>query len=373
MTFRSLVPALVIIAAAAPPAAGQATPPTSTAAAPRRAAAIESARRMIADSMARTGVPGVSITVARGDEIVWSEGFGWADVEQRVAVTPLTRFRVGSVSKSLTSVALGRLVEQGRLDLDAPVQRYVPSFPAKRWPITPRQLAGHVAGIRHYAGDEFLSSRRYANVTEGLAIFRDDSLLFEPGTRYLYSTYGWNLLSAVVEGASGRDFLAYMRQEVFGPLGMRQTVPDFTDSLVAFRARFYTRADSAAPTVNAPYVDASYKWAGGGFLSTTEDLVRFGQALAAGRVLEPATRSLLFTSQRTKAGVETGYGIGWVVRRDARGRTTVSHSGGSTGGTAYLVIYPAERVVVAVLANSDMRFVGLTPGLASLFADATAP
>jgi serine beta-lactamase-like protein LACTB len=332
---------------------------------------IAAARARIVDSMAKAGVPGVSITVLRNGRRLWSEGLGFADLEQRVRVTPLTRFRIGSVSKSLTAAALGLLVESGRLDLDAPVQRYVPGFPVKRWPITVRQLGGHLAGIRHYRGDEFLSMRRYATVDDGLAIFRDDSLEFEPGTRYLYSSYGWNLLAAVIEGASGEPYLEFMRRKVFLPLGLRQVVPDQPDSVIAFRARWYTGArDSLA---NAPYVDQSYKWAGGGFLSTTEDLAAFGQAMLAGSLLKPATFALLTTSQRTRDGSDTGYGIGWAVSRDSAGRRRISHSGGSTGGTAYLILYPDDGLVLAMLANSDRPFIGIARSIAASFAAALVP
>ena len=332
---------------------------------------ISAARARIVDSMAKAGVPGVSITVLRHGRRIWSEGLGFADLEQRVRVTPLTRFRIGSVSKSLTAAALGLLVEAGRLDLDAPVQRYVPGFPVKRWPITSRQLGGHVAGIRHYRGDEFLSMRRYATVDEGLAIFRDDPLEFEPGTQYLYSSYGWNLLSAVIEGASGERFLDFMRTRVFLPLGLRQIVPDHPDNIIAFRARWYTGArDSLA---NAPYVDQSYKWAGGGFLSTTEDLAIFGQAMLAGTLLKPATFALLTTAQRTRDGKDTGYGIGWAVGRDRAGRRRIAHSGGSTGGTAYLILYPDDGLVLAMLANSDRPFIGIARSIAEAFAAAPVP
>ena len=332
---------------------------------------ISAARARLVDSMAKAGVPGVSITVLRHGRRIWSEGLGFADLEQRVRVTPLTRFRIGSVSKSLTAAALGLLVEAGRLDLDAPVQRYVPGFPVKRWPITSRQLGGHVAGIRHYRGDEFLSMRRYATVDEGLAIFRDDPLEFEPGTQYLYSSYGWNLLSAVIEGASGERYLDFMRTRVFLPLGLRQIVPDHPDSIIAFRARWYTGArDSLA---NAPYVDQSYKWAGGGFLSTTEDLAIFGQAMLAGTLLKPATFALLTTAQRTRDGKDTGYGIGWGVGRDRAGRRRIAHSGGSTGGTAYLILYPDDGLVLAMLANSDRPFIGIARSIAEAFAAAPVP
>ncbi|HEU4828641.1 MAG TPA: serine hydrolase domain-containing protein [Gemmatimonadales bacterium] len=358
------LPGLAALLACAAPLAAQ----QPAAAAARVESAIDRARTFIRDSIEKVGIPGVSITVMREGQILWSEGIGWADLEQRVPVTPLTRFRVGSVSKPLTAAAVGLLVEAGKLDLDAPVQRYVPGFPEKRYPVTTRMAAGHLAGIRHYQGDEFLSTRRYATVAEGLTIFRDDTLLFRPGTRFLYSSYAWNLVSAVIEGASGEPFLAYMRNAVFRPLGMRQTVPDHVDSIVPFRARWYS-VDSVSGIVNAPYVDNSYKWAGGGFLSTTEDLARFGQAMLDNALLRAETFRLLTTSQRTQSGEETDYGIGWGIRRDDKGRLALGHSGGSAGGTAYLVLYPAEQLVVAVLANGDSPFVGATPRIAAMFLD----
>jgi CubicO group peptidase (beta-lactamase class C family) len=312
--------------------------------------AIRQSRDLITTFCQEQNVPGVSVAVAVEGEIVWSEGFGYADLENRVPVWPSTKFRIGSISKPLTAAAVAQLYEQGRLDLDAPVQRYVPSYPENGYIITTRQLAGHLAGIRHYRGAEFLSTKHYNSVLEGLTIFQNDSLLFPPGTKYSYSSYGWNLISAVVEGASGQDFLSYMRDNVFQPLGMRNTVADHVDSLIWHRTRFYTH-DGNGRILNAPFVDNSYKWAGGGFLSTSEDLVRFGSAHLGGEFLKPETVELLFTSQRTNSGEETGYGIGWQVREDKQGRRFVGHSGGSVGGTSILLLRPDTKIVVAVLAN----------------------
>lgn len=339
----------------------------TTARPPKLQDAIAQARRFITDTMKVLGAPGASITVIRNGRVIWSEGFGFADVEQQVKVTAETRFRVGSVSKPLTSIALGLLYEEGKLDLDSPVQRYVPGFPVKRWPITVRQVAGHLAGIRHYNDGEFENMLHYPTVDSGLSIFKNDSLLFEPGTRYSYSSYGWNLLSAVIEGASGQPFLDFMRTRVFGPAGMTHTGPEFADSLIPFRARFYTRGDSAGPVLNAQYVDNSYKWAGGGFLSTTEDLARFGQLLLDGKLLKPATRDLWWTSQKTTDGKETGYGIGWGTSTDSTGRVRIGHTGGSMGGTASLQIFPREKLVIALLVNSDYTFISAVPRLARLF------
>lgn len=324
-------------------------------------------RGQVRDTMAALRIPGAQIAVIRDGRLVWSEGFGLADVEQQVPVTPVTRFRIASVSKSVTAVGLGLLVQSGLVDLDAPVQRYVPYFPEKPWPVTVRQVAGHLAGIRHYRDGEFESMRPYPTVREGVAIFADDSLLFEPGTKFSYSSYGWNLVSAVIEGASGEPFLSFMQHRVFGPMGMTRTVPEWPDSIIPWRARAYVHADSGSPAQNAPYVDNSYKWAGGGFLSTAEDLARLGRQLLEGKLLRPETVELLWTSQKLRDGRNTDYGIGWGTRTDQHGHWIASHTGGAMGGTSHLVIFPAGRLVLALIVNSDETFIGALPGIGEQF------
>src|SRR5204863_2535857 len=145
---------------------------------PAAYAATVARERMLVCERLATRIPGVQVAVAVNGKLVWSEGFGYADAARMRPVTHQTQFRIGSVSKPLTAAAVALLYEQGKLALDAPVQRYVPSFPDKGYPITTRQLAGHLAGVRHYLGDEFLLNRNFDTVLEGLAIFQDDSLLF---------------------------------------------------------------------------------------------------------------------------------------------------------------------------------------------------
>ncbi|MEP7347619.1 MAG: serine hydrolase domain-containing protein [Gemmatimonadaceae bacterium] len=345
----SRVAALLVATSFTPPAHAQsaARPPLPG----RYAKAIARARTIVRDSLAANGSPGVSIAVAVDGIRVWEEGFGFADLEQRVPVTPQTTFRIGSVSKSLTSIALGLLVQGGQIDLDAEVQRYAPSFPRKPWPVTVRQVGGHIAGIRHYNGLEYLSAKHYDNVSDPLAIFQDDSLLFEPGTNFNYSSYGFNLLSAVVEGAAKEPFVRAMQSRVIAALGMTNTLPDFPDSLVAHRTRFYDREGKGA-WQNSPYVDQSNKWAGGGFLSTPSDLLLLGGAVMRPGLLTPETIATLTTSQRTRDGKETGYGIGWFVAKDSTGRRMVFHSGGSVGGTTHLVTYPDQGVAVSMAVNA---------------------
>jgi len=313
----------------------------------------ENADRQAKEWIAK-GVPGLAVAVAVDGKLVYSEGFGYADLEERVPAWPTTKFRIGSISKPLTAVGLMELVEAGKVDLDAPVQKYVPSFPDKGALITVRMVAGHLGGIRHYQDDEFTIQKHYGTVLEGLKIFEDDPLVSPPGTKFNYSSYGYNLLSAVVESASGENFLAYMQGHVFGPLGLVHTAADQNTQIVEERSRFY-EIPKDGPVENAPYVDNSYKWAGGGFLSTSEDLVRFGSALLQPGFLKADTLKVMFTSQKTNAGEETGYGIGWGVGKSKSAKLMYEHAGGSVGGTSQLIIYPETHVVVALVTNLSER------------------
>jgi serine beta-lactamase-like protein LACTB, mitochondrial len=313
------------------------------------AAARENADKQAKEWIAR-GIPGLVMAVSIDGKLVYSEGFGFADLEQRVPVWPTTKFRIASISKPLTAVGLMELVQAGKVDLDAPVQKYVPSFPDKGAVITVRMIAGHLGGIRHYQGDEFNIQKHYRTVLEGLKIFENDPLVSPPGTKFNYSSYGFNLVSAVIESASGESFLSYMQAAVFTPLGLVHTTPDQNTQIVEERSRFYELPKNGG-VENAPYVDNSYKWAGGGFLSTAEDLTRFGTAMLQPGILNAQSLKSMLTSQKTKSGEETGYGIGWGIQKSPSGKLIYEHSGGAVGGTSQLIVYPESRVVIAVIAN----------------------
>lgn len=313
------------------------------------AEAVANADRQAKEWLGR-GIPGLVLAVALDGKLVYSEGFGYADLEERVPVWPTTKFRIGSISKPLTAVGLMELVQAGKVNLDAPVQKYVPSFPDKGALITVRMVAGHLGGIRHYQGDEFLIQKHYPSVVEGLEIFQDDPLVSPPGTKFHYSSYGFNLLSAVVESASAENFLSYMQDRVFTPLGLAHTAADQNHQIVEQRSRFY-ELPKDSPVRNAPYVDNSYKWAGGGFLSTAEDLTRFGSAMLQPGLLDGQSLQAMFTPQKTTGGEATGYGIGWGIQKSRSGKLIYEHSGGSVGGSSQLIVYPEDHLVVAVIAN----------------------
>jgi CubicO group peptidase (beta-lactamase class C family) len=254
------------------------------------------------------------------------------------------------VSKLLTTLAIGLLYQEGKWDLDAPIQKYLPDFPEKKYPITSRQLAGHTAGIRHYRNSDPVSiPRRYKSVQEGLSIFKDDSLLFKPGTAYAYSTFGYCLLSAVAEAVSHTDFLSFMRDSIFLRLDMRNTIADYSDSIVPGRVRFYEHSNGRL--VNAALVDNSYKWAGGGFLSTPTDLVNMTRGLLNHTLLHEKTTELLFTSQHLENGKDIHVGIGWRIDSDSKGRRIIHHGGTIDGGRTFLLLYPDQGMIVAIAAN----------------------
>lgn len=312
------------------------------------------------------GFPGMAVSIGHNGVLAYSEGFGYSDIEQKVPVIPgASRFRIGSVSKSMTAMAVGQLVEKGLLDLDAPVQQYVPEYPEKRGPVTTRLVAGHLAGIRHYRGSEFFSQQKYNDVVSGLDIFKSDTLLFEPGSAYSYSSYGWNLISVVVERAAGTPFLEYMADSVFAKAGMIRSVADHTDRLVPDRTAFYVMESGQLRP--APFVDNSYKWAGGGFLSTSDDLVAFGFAHLNGTVSQNIVRQL-WMPQTKSDGEKTNYGIGWASGVDEYGRQWVGHNGGSVGGTTRFRIYPEEEVVIAIITNmSGGQFGSLADDLVNAY------
>ena len=317
---------------------------------------IAKGQKLIDSLMNEKGIPGLSICLATKDQIIWAQGFGYADLENKVPVTLQSKFRAGSISKTLTSLALGKLIEENAINLSDRVQKYVSYFPEKQYPVTVYQLASHTAGIRdyNYKNREFLSDKNYSSVEEGLSIFKDDSLLFQPGTKYSYSTYGYVLLSAVIEGATHKNFLTYMHDSIFVPMELNNTVPDYNDSIIAYKARFYD--ESNGKIINGYHVNNSNKWAGGGFLSTPIDLVRMSQNLLKHQFLREETVEKLWNADTLLNGEKIAYGIGWKLGRDSLQRNYVFHGGSSIGGRSFLLIFPKEQWVIAIACNLSTNF-----------------
>ena len=320
---------------------------------PEKRTQIEAA---ISKFVASSHTPGVSVAVVENGEYVWSEGFGFADLENNAPASEHTLYRLGSVSKSLTAIAAMQLWERKQLDLDAPVQKYCPAFPQKPWPITTREVMGHLAGIRHYKGGpddlEIGNTKHFDNpIQAGLDFFKNDALLSEPGKSFHYSTMGYTLVGCVIEGASGAKYVDFMRQNVFLPAGMEHTQADNRFAIIPYRTGFYHMTESGT-VENADFLDSSYKIPGGGLLSSAEDMARFEAAILNDKLIKPETRALMWTPLKLSDGSKDGYALGWGVG-EIDGIADMGHSGGQQGTSTTFTIAPVQRDGVVVLANLE--------------------
>ena len=305
---------------------------------------------IVARAIADQQIPAISVAIAVNGQIQYQKAFGKADLENDVQATPETLFRTASIAKSMTAVAVMRLVDDGKFDLDAPIQKYCPAFPRKQWTITTRELLGHLSGIRHYKEGEMDNTRHYEKLSDGFAIFANDPLLFEPGTKFEYSTYGFSVIGCEMEGATGKPYPEIMQQEVFAPAHMTHTFVDDAFEIVPHRARGYSRHDGKI--INAGLMDSSYKLPGGGFVSTPGDLVTLADDLLSGTLLQPATLKLMWTSEKLRDGKETGYGMGWGVGK-FENEDMAAHSGAQQGTSTSLMIFPQRKLAIAVMMNMD--------------------
>ncbi|MFM8914387.1 MAG: serine hydrolase domain-containing protein, partial [Flammeovirgaceae bacterium] len=306
-----------------------------------------------------TGLNGLQLAVGRHGSI-WRKSFGLSDAAAQVQVNDSTKFRIGSISKSMTSMALVKLFLGGKLDLDVSIQKYLPQFPKKKYGFTARQLAGHLAGFRDYTGiADYVHHEHYESALQALRVFEHDTLLFKPGSKFYYSTFGWSVLGAVIESICGKNYLTVMNESVFKPLGLKNTRGDNSKEKIFNRAKFYDEDGQ-----ENEFGDVSYKYAGGGLLSTSTDLVKFGYSMLR---QGDTVKDILFTSQRTADGVATGYGFGWYVGIDKNGHRYWHHSGDGFSSSSHLLIYPDDDLVIAFLANGQQGAAFDIEALASYF------
>jgi CubicO group peptidase (beta-lactamase class C family) len=323
--------------------------------------AVEQAREIARAHLVDQNLPGLSVAVGDGGAIVWAEGFGWAGLDNKTPVAPETRFRIGTASTPLTAAAAGLLIEQGRLNLDEPIQTHVPEFPQKQWPVTLRQVMGHLAGLPNDGGDESeLFAQHCDRPVDALQHFAGRALRFEPGTEYRYSNYGWIVVSAAIEAAADELFLTFMRQRIFEPLGMADTDADPSNEATGDRATSYFPRFAADPRYGPDpmrAIDLSCYAGSSVFVSTPSDLVRFAMAINSGKLLKPQTVQLLWAPQRLTSGEETGYGLGWDLETATiAGKETrvVGHDGDLLGGMmSSLMTFPEQGIVVSVTSNTS--------------------
>jgi CubicO group peptidase (beta-lactamase class C family) len=314
----------------------------------------------VADIHRRQRNIGLSALVMLGGETVIAENLGYADLEHHIPVTNETRFGVASITKAFTGLSLLKLHEAGRIDLDAPIQRYVPAFPVKPGgAITPRLLAAHLAGIRHWGQERnaALYARHFDDVNDILTLFKDDTLVAPPGTKASYSSYGYNLIAAAIQSASGVKFQDYVNREIISRLGLRNTGFDDVRRVLPNRARRYSYFDpwTFAVDSNAVYRvpdwDYSHNTAGGNMYSTAADLARLGRAIEQPGLLSKESLALLYRRPSVGA-VQASMSIGFFVTDSTAPHRLLSIGGSNAGLQSGLSVYPDEDLVIVVLANT---------------------
>ncbi len=301
--------------------------------------------------VAQDPIPGLSIGFIK-DDFTWAAGFGFSDLENQVPAKAESAYRLASVTKPMTAFAVLKLAEAGKLDLDAEVQTYVPYFPRKKWPVTVRALLGHLGGISHYRDySKEGHFKRHMDTREAIAVFENFELEAEPWSRFNYSSYGYNLLGAVIESASGKPYGQYMREALWGPLGMDATRLDDPDALIPNRVRGY-RPGPDGSAINSEFIDISSRFAAGGTRSTVPDLLKFARGILQGRVLPPERLDEMFTPMSTSGGESTGYGMGWGIT-SVNGRFAVAHSGAQQETSTNLIIFPTLNFAIAFACNFE--------------------
>lgn len=321
----------------------------------------------------QAGVTGMAAAIVRDGQLAWHGEAGYADAARKLPITQETEFRLGSVSKFVTIAMLARLVDQGKIDLQRPVRAYLPDYPAKQHEFTLLQLATQTSGMGHYEfGDERFDDRvqPYKTVGEGLAIFRDRPLHSTPGTSYVYSSYGYNLLSAVMEKAARQDFLSMLA----GTAQLAGT-PSLQAELVAPVGANWSQLYTADGSEQARR-NITHKWSGGGMLASAPDIARFGLKTLDPAFITPRTLARFTTQQQFAngtgiSGKDYQQAIGWRVSTDYYGRTYFHHAGAIEGGRSQLSVYPAQKAAVSLLANAS--FVSAVAQTTESLLDASMP
>jgi CubicO group peptidase (beta-lactamase class C family) len=303
--------------------------------------------------------------VYQGNSLAFADAFGFADLEFGVAATTNHRFRVGSGAKPVTATLAAIMADEGLVNLDGPIGRYMPELPERHRATTLRQLLTHRGGVRHYSARDSdrtapggaIDARTYFSNADILAVFINDPLIAPPGTTTSYSTFAYTLASLVLEQAAGTPFLDLLQRKIAAPLGLASLSADAPRRVVRDRVRGYGRASEVRelPLVegewaNAPVNNPAYKWAGGGLLMTPTDFAKFGAAHLAPGALSRSVLDTLFTLHVPDSSPPLG--LGWRINRDSKARFRWHHAGGQAGARSSLVVYPDQKLSIAFASNA---------------------
>lgn len=311
---------------------------------------------MVADTMQRAHVPGMSVLVAKGDVVLFEKGYGLAEVEQSTPVDPDTVFAIGSVTKQFTGLAIAQLVAAGKLSLDDSIRKYIPDLPAPYEYIKIRNLLNHTSGIYNYTRKinlHELSAKKHTH-EEMLAWFVNEPLAFKPGEKWSYTNSGIYLLGMVIEKVSGMSYAEYLKKNVFEPFGMQHSHYGDSRTIIPKRARGYDISDGVL--VNSQSYDASIPYSAGTLLSTTGDLWKYVRGVHDSRLVSDKVRQGIYTIDALTDGQKIRYALGCFGISKFENHRKYSHAGEIYGYFSQLAYYPDDRLTIVVLSNRKSYF-----------------
>jgi CubicO group peptidase (beta-lactamase class C family) len=316
----------------------------------RFAEAVKHGRKIMQALVDSGYVPGTSVAVAVDGEIVWSEGFGYANLEHRVLATAQTRFGLGSISKTFTMAGVMALVDEGLLDLDAPIETYLSDFPHTGKGITIRRIAAHQSGLSDtFAREHYQTSVHFPMIDSAYQNIKEGAIGYTPGTKTVYATGVYTIIARVMEAVTAQSYLEIMQERVFKLAGMTSVVPNDRRKIILNRTGFYVNSNDGG-FENGPYFDPSFKLAGAGFLATAEDVARFGAVLLRPGLISEKARHEMLKPVSLANGEATEFALG--IRYKEEDKHPLLHQpGGGIGISTWIFIYPKQDLVMALLSN----------------------
>jgi CubicO group peptidase (beta-lactamase class C family) len=297
--------------------------------------------------------PGAAVLVVHNDAVLLRKGFGMANLELKVPVDPGHVFRVGSITKQFTAVAILQLVAAGKIKLDDDIATYVPDFPAAGHKITIAQLLNQTSGLPSYTDEKtwLTTWRQDLKPSELLAFTKGKPPLFTPGTDWAYSNTNYILLGDVIAKLSGESYASYVQTKLLGPAGMQHSQLDNAEDLIPGRVPGYAVA-GPKKWKNAAYLSMTHPYAAGALVSTVDDLWKWDKALSTGTLVDAKLLAQAYSNTVLPDGRSTGYGYGWGIGTLGRLKT-IEHGGGINGFSAYEMKVPDAGLYIAILSDNE--------------------
>ncbi len=300
-------------------------------------------------------VMGVAAAYSIDGKIIEQATAGYADNDLKKPFEINTKVRMASIAKTMTALAIMQMVEQDKLDLDVPIQTYIPDYPKHgKTNITIRHLLSHTSGISGYKNaKESNTTIEYASLNDALGLFKDRELLFEPGTKYSYTTYGYTVLGAILEQVAGQTFEAYMQENIFSKAGMNNTGVAKFGVVLENQSKLFHRKNGTGKAKLAKENNLSNRIPGGGFYTTLTDMLKFGNAVINNLFVKKETLDLM-RQHHSLEKENNAYGFGWFLYNPKPNEgAIIGHSGGQTGCSSFLFIVPEKKAVSIILANTS--------------------